>query len=219
VLGDDKLKTVSTVQGLLSAFKYLHDEQEPVMEIPVETKKNLAKFMAGYKRKIASKKENGEMKSQEGKDAFKMESYTYICKCLLVLMPAMLAMSLHLFCILSRLWTQNYHARLAPFVVCGIFRCPHTGLAATGVTLNTAIMTSVKEVTTEVAQLRQEVESITEKLTNTIPRECVNLILDNVNISGTQPVTRQSLVELEGRLVEAIQTQLLELTTTRTRKI
>jgi hypothetical protein len=100
VLGDDKLKTVSTVQGFLSAFKYLHDEQEPVMEIPVETKKNLAKFMAGYKRKIASKKENGEMKSQEGKDAFKMESYTYICKCLLVLMPAMLAMSLHLFCIL-----------------------------------------------------------------------------------------------------------------------
>jgi hypothetical protein len=35
----------------------------------------------------------------------------------------------------SRLWTQNYHVRLAPFVVCGIFRCSHTGLAATGVTL------------------------------------------------------------------------------------
>jgi hypothetical protein len=119
----------------------------------------------------------------------------------------------------SRLWTQNYHVRLAPYVVCGVFRCPHTGLTATGVTLNTAIMTSVKEVTTEVAQLRQEVESITEKLTNTIPRECVNLILDNVNISGTQPVTRQSLVELEGRLVEAIQTQLNSLATTRTRKI
>jgi hypothetical protein len=108
----------------------------------------------------------------------------------------------------SRLWTRNYHERLAPYVVCGVFRCPHTGLTSTGVALNTAIMTSVKEVNAETVQLRQEVESITVKLTDTIPRACVNLILDNVNISGTQPVTRQSLLELEGRLVEAIQSQL-----------
>ena len=88
------------MQGFLSAFKYLHDEQNPAMEIPAETKRNLSKFMSGYKRKIASKKENGEMKSQEGKDPFKMESYKFICECLLKVLPVMLAMSLHLFCVL-----------------------------------------------------------------------------------------------------------------------
>jgi len=40
------------------------------------------------------------MKSQEGKDPFKMESYKFICECLLKVLPVMLAMSLHLFCVL-----------------------------------------------------------------------------------------------------------------------
>ena len=96
--GINSLKSVSMMQGFVSAIRYMNHENE--IEEDKKTTKFLKDYMDGYKRKIATLKLNGQMSSQEGRQPFSIQGYRYICGLAMDLKGATVGLTLHAFSIL-----------------------------------------------------------------------------------------------------------------------
>jgi hypothetical protein len=72
----------STMTGIAAAINDLYREAKLLMS--AEVRQEFAKFMRGYKRKIADKKQNGEMKIFEGKRPISFKGFILLARHALV---------------------------------------------------------------------------------------------------------------------------------------
>ena len=104
-----------------------------------------------------------------------------------------------------RLWTSaRFHEVLCPAVLGGNFYNAQSQLRATGVPCHLVVAQAVEGLGNEVISLRQEILS----LKDTIPESVKNKILENFNVQGVVPLTRNDvdtmLVEMKDAILAAI---------------
>lgn len=94
---DGSMKAASTTFGYVSALKFYWRERH---SIPHDVDNYLKRFINGYKRRIAQKKELGLMKNYEGKVPVTISIYACLCRFALRIFRSAAGAFVHLYLIL-----------------------------------------------------------------------------------------------------------------------
>jgi hypothetical protein len=92
----------------------------------------------------------------------------------------------------TRLFSE-YVENLKPCVQCGYGQCVASGITATGIPPFLAISSKVNELIVAVRNVTESVVNSNAELASSLPTQVTNTILQNVDINGAMPITRDDL--------------------------